>query len=249
MGVLPKLQEIVKLFRSVQEPKAKYQQLLFYSKNLKQLETQFKTRENKVDGCVSQHDQLMTDVVDQVLKCSDALYSAAPYQYSLYSRCLAYSMDMLQQSLTPSRNNGFLNLFELMQKKALELFLEAEKTDKELKIGSGGGENSTGGLSSEVDVDENGTNSGGLGSRGMRIREKLEKELRPIELEAEDISYQHAGRAGGRGSDGETHFNVKIVSEKFKGKSLVKREIDLWFVTKVVGQWTSCIVDCREDTI
>ncbi|KAK4839174.1 hypothetical protein QYF36_019803 [Acer negundo] len=114
----------------------------------------------------------MTDVVDQVLKCSDALYSAAPYQYSLYSRCLAYSMDMLQQSLTP-RNNGFLNLFELMQKKALELFLEAEKT--ELKIGSGGGENSTGGLSSEVDVDENGMNSGGLGSRGMRIREKLEK--------------------------------------------------------------------------
>ncbi|KAI9161011.1 hypothetical protein LWI28_013606 [Acer negundo] len=177
MGVLPKLQEIVKLFRSVQEPKAKYQQLLFYSKNLKQLETQFKTRENKVDGCVSQDE------------------------------------------------------------------------NSELKIGSGGGENSTGGLSSEVDVDENGTNSGGLGSRGMRIREKLEKELRPIELEAEDISYQHAGRAGGRGSDGETHFNVKIVSEKFKGKSLVKREIDLWFVTKVVGQWTSCIVDCREDTI
>ncbi|KAI9191351.1 hypothetical protein LWI28_007358 [Acer negundo] len=86
----------------------------------------------------------------------------------------------LQQSLTPSRNNGFLNLFELMQKKALELFLEAEKT--ELKIGSGGGENSTGGLSSEVDVDENGMNSGGLGSRGMRIREKLEKELRPVEL-------------------------------------------------------------------
>ncbi|KAK4846377.1 hypothetical protein QYF36_016534 [Acer negundo] len=73
-------------------------------------------------------------------------------------------------------------------------------------------------------MDENGTNSGGLGSRGMRIMEKLEKELRPVELEVEDISYQHVGRAGLRGSDGETHFNVKIVSEKFKGKSLVKRD-------------------------
>ncbi|KAK1563205.1 hypothetical protein Q3G72_023986 [Acer saccharum] len=69
------------------------------------------------------------------------------------------------------------------------------------------------GLSSEVDVDENGTNSGGLESKGMRIREKLEKELRPVELEVEEISYQHVGCAGVRGSDGDTHFNVKIVSE------------------------------------
>ncbi|TXG49094.1 hypothetical protein EZV62_024969 [Acer yangbiense] len=93
-----------------------------------------------------------------------------------------------------------------MQKNALELFLEVEKAGKgvegsnsdskvdasgkdsalkdehsELKIGSEGGENS---------------NLGGLGSRGMRIREKLEKELRLVELEVEDISYQHAGRAG-----------------------------------------------------
>ncbi|KAK0582630.1 hypothetical protein LWI29_027871 [Acer saccharum] len=139
-------------------------------------------------------------------------------------------------------------MLKLMQKKELEFFLEAEKAGKgvegsnsdskvdasgkdsilkdensEPKIGSGGGENSTVGLSSEVGVDENGTNSGGLGSRGMRIREKLEKELRPVELEVEDISYQHVGHAGVRGSDGETHFNVKIVSEEFEGKSLVKR--------------------------
>ncbi|KAH7864170.1 hypothetical protein Vadar_026568 [Vaccinium darrowii] len=51
---IPKLQEIVNLFQGVQEPKAKYEQLLFYGKNLKPLETQFKTSENKVQGCVSQ---------------------------------------------------------------------------------------------------------------------------------------------------------------------------------------------------
>ncbi|KAK2639977.1 hypothetical protein Ddye_027772 [Dipteronia dyeriana] len=236
----PKLQEIVKLFLSVQEPKAKYQQLLFYGKNLKPLETQFKTRENKVEGCVSQvwvraYLDEQKNVVfeadsDSVLTKGLAALLVQGLSNRPVEDIVKVSPDFamllgLQQSLTPSRNNGFLNMLKLMQKKALELFLEAERLDEdsELKIGSGGGENSSVGLSSEVGVDENETNSSGLGSRGMRIREKLEKELRPVELEVEDISYQHAGHAGVRGSDGETHFNVKIVSEEFEGKSLVKR--------------------------
>lgn len=70
-------------------------------------------------------------------------------------------------------------------------------------------------LSGEGDVE--------LGGRGMRIREKLERELEPLELEIEDVSYQHAGHGGVRGSDGETHFNVRVVSRVFEGKSLVKR--------------------------
>ena len=32
----------------------------------------------------------------------------------------------LQQSLTPSRNNGFLNMFRLMQRKSLELIQQEE---------------------------------------------------------------------------------------------------------------------------
>ncbi|TXG68110.1 hypothetical protein EZV62_009385 [Acer yangbiense] len=255
-----------KLFQSVQEPKAKYQQLLFYGKNLKPLETQFKTRENKVEGCVSQvwvraYLDEQKNVVfeadsDSVLTKGLAALRVQGLSNRPVEDIVKVSPDFalllgLQQSLTPSRNNGFLNMLKLMQKKALELFLESEKKtgkgvegsnsdskvdasgkdstlkdeNSEPKMGSGGGENSSVGLSSEVGVSENekGTNSGGLGSRGMRIREKLEKELRPVELEVEDISYQHAGHAGVRGSDGETHFNVKIVSEEFEGKSLVKR--------------------------
>ncbi|KAK0601562.1 hypothetical protein LWI29_025341 [Acer saccharum] len=261
----PKLQEIVKLFQSVQEPKSKYQQLLFYGKNLKPLETQFKTRENKVEGCVSQVwvraflDEQKSVVFeadsDSVLTKGLAALLVQGLSNRPVEDIVKVSPDFamllgLQQSLTPSRNNGFLNMLKLMQKKALELFLESEKAGKgvegsnsdskvdasgkdstlkdensEPKNGSGGGENSNVGLNSEVGVseNENRTNSGGLGSIGMRIREKLEKELRPVELEVEDISYQHAGHVGVRGSDGETHFNVKIVSEEFEGKSLVKR--------------------------
>ncbi|CAN1762554.1 SufE-like protein 1, chloroplastic/mitochondrial [Linum perenne] len=51
----------------------------------------------------------------------------------------------------------------------------------------------------------------------------MEEELKPVELEVEDVSYQHAGHADVRGSDGDTHFNVKVVSKEFEGKSLVKR--------------------------
>ena len=81
-------------------------------------------------------------------------------------------------------------------------------------------------LDSEVGGERNpvqSSNSGGLGSRGMRIKEKLERELSPVAIEVEDISYQHARLASVRGSDGETHFNVKVVSKEFEGKSLVKR--------------------------
>ncbi|KAG8492768.1 hypothetical protein CXB51_010242 [Gossypium anomalum] len=221
----PKLQEIIKLFQSVEEPKAKYEQLMFYGKNLNPLDTQFKTKENKVEGCVSQvwvRAYLDKDKNVVYQADSDSVLTkglAALLVNGLSGRpvqeVLRVSPDFavllgLQQSLTPSRNNGFLNMLKLMQRKALELLIEAEKVVS---------------LQVMVRFSQNGSeeSSSGLGSRGMRIKGKLERELSPIELEVEDVSYQHAGHAGVRGSDGETHFNLRIVSKEFEGKSLVKR--------------------------
>ncbi|KAG2666773.1 hypothetical protein I3760_15G080200 [Carya illinoinensis] len=61
-------------------------------------------------------------------------------------------------------------------------------------------------------------------SRANRMRAKLQSALEATALEIDDVSYQHAGHAAVRGTaDSETHFNVKIVSPKFDGQSLVKR--------------------------
>lgn len=237
---------------------------MFYGKNLTPLDTQFKTNENKVQGCVSQvwvRAFLDSDKNVVYQADSDSVLTkglAALLVQGLSGRpveeILRVSPDFvtllgLQQSLTPSRNNGFLNMLKLMQKKALQVYIESEKggelegesssssphngekpvdsSTSSLEV-DGLGENLSVGLSSEVDKKESETgeiqsNSATLGSRGERIRERLERELRPIELEIEDVSYQHAGHAGVKGSDGETHFNVKVVSKEFEGKSMIKR--------------------------
>ncbi|XP_057983198.1 sufE-like protein 1, chloroplastic/mitochondrial [Malania oleifera] len=273
----PKLQDIVKLFQAVQEPKAKYEQLLFYGKTLAPLDTQFKTTENKVQGCVSQvwvRAYLDEEKNVRYEADSDSVLTkglAALLVQGLSGRpveeIVRVSPDFvvllgLQQSLTPSRNNGFLNMLKLMQKKALQLYVDAEKvadlvgeggeknTIASSNLVSGGGDLSSGVSSnsssnfsigggdlrnraslergsyssSKPGTKDLSLNSGmQLGKRGHRIKERLERELSPIELQVEDISYQHAGHAGVRGSEGETHFNLKVVSEEFEGKSLVKR--------------------------
>ncbi|KAK6921346.1 BolA protein [Dillenia turbinata] len=58
-----------------------------------------------------------------------------------------------------------------------------------------------------------------LAMRASRIKQQLQ-----TALEAADVSFQHAGRVAVRSSGAdEIHFNVKIVSCKFDGQTLVKR--------------------------
>jgi BolA-like protein 1 len=70
-------------------------------------------------------------------------------------------------------------------------------------------------------LEGNGASLGG--GRKERIRGSLERVLLPAELEIDDISHLHKGHAGVAGSNGETHFNVWIVSNEFEGKSMLKR--------------------------
>lgn len=61
----------------------------------------------------------------------------------------------------------------------------------------------------------------------MSLRERiisiLTKELTPIYLDVTDFSERHRGHAG-YGENGESHFDVTIVSDIFSGKSRVDRQ-------------------------
>ena len=64
---------------------------------------------------------------------------------------------------------------------------------------------------------------------GDRIKAKLQAAFAPGSIEVIDESHKHASHAhamkrpGAVASAGGTHFHVKVVSEAFKGKSLIER--------------------------
>ncbi|WP_028879068.1 BolA family protein [Terasakiella pusilla] len=55
------------------------------------------------------------------------------------------------------------------------------------------------------------------------MKKKINEELSPEKLVLEDESYMHAGHAGAN-PQGESHFNLLIVSDKFEGVSRVQRQ-------------------------
>jgi BolA family transcriptional regulator, general stress-responsive regulator len=59
------------------------------------------------------------------------------------------------------------------------------------------------------------------------IRQKLAAAFAPQSLEVVDESHRHAGHAGATrddGSQGETHFHVRLVTAAFAGVSRVERQ-------------------------
>ena len=66
------------------------------------------------------------------------------------------------------------------------------------------------------------------GPVAQRIRQKLSQALAPVALEIEDDSGRHAGHHHEGGMDakegGESHFNLRIVSSAFVGRSRLDRQ-------------------------
>ena len=211
------------LFSACPDPTARYQQLLQMAKSLEALPAAEQRAENKVEGCVSQvwvvaeldRGGLLryrADSDSQLTKGLAALLvrglSGAEPREVLTLRPGFIDELGLRQSLTPSRNNGFLNMFLKMQRIALELVMAQEA----------GAQEGFGEPAAEA-PEELGTTE--------RMRAALEEGLEPAELVVHDDSKQHKGhydaRAGQKGKTAESHFRLEIVSEAFRGQNTVKR--------------------------
>lgn len=130
----PALEQIVQRFQRVTDPKQRYEQLLSLAKRLEALPDAEKTPENKVSGCVSQV-YITADLVDgkvkyqgdsdsQLVKGLVALLIKG-LNDSSPTEILQVKPDFIQAtglnvSLTPSRANGFYNIFRMMQQKAYQ---------------------------------------------------------------------------------------------------------------------------------
>ncbi|GAB4817263.1 hypothetical protein N2152v2_004309 [Parachlorella kessleri] len=253
----PSLQHIVEQFQTVGDPMQRYKQLLFFATKLDKLPAEEHTDENKVKGCVSQvwvvprladdgriywkadSDSQLTKglaalLVQGLSGCTpDEIVRIQPTFIELLG---------LQQSLTPSRNNGFLNMFKLMQKKALEVYLQQQQAAQEAEEGKCGrddaaaaaaadggarqGEDGAGEAAAAAGGNGNGSGRGSATPVADSMRRKLAEQLQPLKLDIADESSKHAGHVehlGSAAGKGETHFTVEIVSPKFEGLTSIKR--------------------------
>ncbi len=62
-----------------------------------------------------------------------------------------------------------------------------------------------------------------MGVVADRIRLKLDEAFAPTRLDVQDDSAKHKGHSGAR-EGGESHFSVRIVSQRFEGLNRVARQ-------------------------
>ncbi len=129
------LDKLVNRFARISEPKRRYEQLLWYAKKLEDFPDEDKTEENKVPGCVSQVYVTANLTEDKVAFQGDSDAQITKGLLAMLITALSglspteiiqLTPDFIKEtqldvSLTPSRANGFYNIFKTMQKKALLL--------------------------------------------------------------------------------------------------------------------------------
>ena len=126
------IEKIVARFQKATDPKRRYEQLLWFAKKLDPLPDEYKTPENKVPGCVSQVFVVADLVEGKVVFQADSDAQITKGLVALLIKALnglspGEIVDLspefikdtqIDVSLTPSRANGFYNIFKTMQQKA-----------------------------------------------------------------------------------------------------------------------------------
>jgi BolA-like protein 1 len=235
LGLTKELRKLTDAFESIGDDKLRYKQLLYMAGQLAPMDDALKSLDNKVPGCLSTvHVHAALDETSQpptVKYSGDSDGLLTKGLVALLVRGLSgNSAQQIQRvdpifiqqagisaSLTPGRNNGFLNMLAVMKRQALRLEEEAK-----------GAMASAGDDSAENKAPASPTSGR---PRYDAMMEALQRELTPVQIELVDNSHQHAGHAG-NDKDGESHFDLAVVSDAFQGLNLVKRHKLVYQVLK-----------------
>ena len=132
LGLTPVLEGYVKGLRNVPDDKLRYQQLFFLASKCKPMDPALKTDENKVPGCLSTVHIHATREDDKIYYVGDSDAQMTKGLVAMLVNGLSgHTNAEIQQvqpefikfagigsTLTPGRNNGFLNMMKVMKDKA-----------------------------------------------------------------------------------------------------------------------------------
>jgi sulfur transfer protein SufE/stress-induced morphogen len=228
----PELAKLTKAFESIGDDKLRYKQLLFMANQLQDLDASKQTPDNLVPGCLS------TVYIDATVQDDNGVplvYYKGTSDGVLTKGLVAFlirglsgnTADEIKKvdpsfihragitaSLTPGRNNGFLNMLAVMKNKAVKLSSEYAASSQSAQQ-----------QQQEQQQQEQTTAvpSSSSTPRYDAILSALQK-LQPADLVLKDVSYKHANHAAMKGIEGgESHFDLYIVADAFDGLNLVKR--------------------------
>jgi sulfur transfer protein SufE/stress-induced morphogen len=239
-SLTPELLKMTLAFRDIGDDKLRYKQLLYMATHqLPPLQhpEQVMIAANKVPGCLSTvyvdgtatYSKEKQDYVVDFVGESDGLLTKGLVALLVrgLSGCTQEEIARvspefikeagISQSLTPGRNNGFLNMLNSMKQKAKQLVEEAEATAAKES-------NHDDCKDAEQEQQQEDETSFGGGPIYNSIMASLQQ-LQPTFVKLVDTSHQHAGHAGVKGTKngGESHFELTIVANAFEGLNLVKR--------------------------
>ena len=225
-GMTPALRVFAEQLHQVEDDTLRYQQLLHIAQSCPPMGEEYKTLKNKVPGCLSSvyvHAVPTAEGKIAFLGDSDALMTKGLVTM-LVTGLSGNTVEDIERvdpkfidyagvgsSLSPSRNNGFLNMLHLMKAKAREVHAQ-------IKIPNLEEESNVNPIKKEVEAST-------VSERPIfdAISSKL-KMLQPESLTVKDVSAKHAGHASTPGNKhSETHFKVAIVAECFANLSRVQR--------------------------
>jgi sulfur transfer protein SufE/stress-induced morphogen len=250
----PELLKIANAFAAIGDDKLRYKQLLYMANQLAPLDAAKQTPANKVPGCLStvyidaravgghdttddDDDTTADDVRVYFTGDSDGLLTKGLVALLIRGLSGNTAEDIAQvdaafvqtagiaASLTPGRNNGFLNMLSVMKQKAVQVqndYLLSKRSSSSSsiqRVASLDTSDEANGASSSTDD----TGDDDTTDRPMyRAMIQALQPLQPTYLQLTDVSHQHAGHVGA-GTAVESHFELNIVSDAFEGLSLVQR--------------------------